>query len=42
MDEKTVDKAIEAAKSGSQALEHLTDLFNKLAGPLASELLSVI
>jgi hypothetical protein len=38
MDEKTVDNAIETAKSGSQALEHLTDLFNKLAGPLASEL----
>lgn len=38
MDEKTVDNAIEAAKSSSQALEHLTDLFNKLAGPLASEL----
>ncbi len=38
MDEKTVDSAMEAAKAGSQALEHLTDLFNKLAGPLASEL----
>jgi len=37
MDDKTVDNAVEAAKSGSQALEHVTDIFNKLAGPLAAE-----
>jgi hypothetical protein len=37
MDDKTVDNAVEAVRSGSQALEHVTDIFNKLAGPLASE-----
>jgi hypothetical protein len=37
MDDKTVDNAVEAVKSGSQAFEHITDIFNKLAGPLASE-----
>jgi hypothetical protein len=38
MENKTLDNAIEAANAGSKALEHITDIFNKIAGPLASEI----
>src|SRR6266478_6182463 len=38
MDDKTIKDGIEAARHGSKALENITDIINKLAGPLASEL----
>jgi hypothetical protein len=38
VDEKAINDGMEAAKHGSKALENLTDIINKLAGPLASEL----
>jgi hypothetical protein len=38
VDDQTIKDGIEAAKHGSKALENITDIINKLAGPLASEL----
>jgi hypothetical protein len=37
MDEKAGDTAIEAAKASGKALENITEFFNRLAGPLATE-----